>query len=60
LGTCNIKGEDMKIKEWMESIDKKLMKLEINFENHLNHHRRVLTPMVIAILILLIGIYIRR
>lgn len=50
----------MTVKEWLAQIDKRLIKLEINLENHLNHHRRVITPMVLAALILLIGLYIKR
>lgn len=50
----------MTVKEILEEIDKKLLKLEINFENHLAHHKRVIFPFIIAIVVLLVSLHFRR
>lgn len=50
----------MTVKEWREKIDKQLLKMEVHFENHLTHHKKVILPFIIAIVVLLISLHFRR
>lgn len=49
----------MTVKEMLEKIDKEVMKLEINFDNHLAHHKRVIFPFIVAIIVLLVSLHFR-
>ena len=48
-----------KLKEILDSIDRRLLKLEVHFENHIKHHRHVIVPFLIAAIILLLALHIR-
>lgn len=44
----------------LEDIRARLIRIEEKMTNHLWHHSRVLTPMLIGVILLIIGLYLKR